>query len=169
MRSLSGLLRGEAATDRDVVFIERERHADVRHGPLSSPMRAARTRDFLYVRNLRPDRWPAGDPDNLFLHGRPFGDVDTTATKDFLLAHQDDDLGRPFFARIFARRPLEELYDLRKDPHQLTNVAGDPTYAAALAEQRARVDTWMRATQDPRLDPTYDAWDKFPYYGKAPK
>lgn len=169
MRSLTGLLRGEAATGRDAVFIERERHADVRNGHLSYPMRAVRTRGFLYVRNVRPDRWPAGDPDNFFLHGRPFGDVDTTATKDFLLAHQDDDLGRPFFARIFGKRPLEELYDLRKDPHQLTNVAADPAYAAELSAQRALVDAWMRETHDPRVDPAYDAWDKFPYYGKSPK
>jgi hypothetical protein len=169
MRSLTGLLRGEAAPNRDAAFIERERHADVRNGHLSYPMRAVRTRDFLYIRNVRPDRWPAGDPDNLFLHGRPFGDVDTIATKDFLLAHQKDDLGRPFFARIFGKRPLEELYDLRKDPHQLSNVAANPTYAAELAAHRARVDAWMRDTHDPRLDPAYDAWDKFPYYGKAPK
>jgi N-sulfoglucosamine sulfohydrolase len=169
MRSLTGLLRGETAAGREAVFIERERHADVRHGHLSYPMRAVRTRDFLYVRNLRPDRWPAGDPDNLFLHGRPFGDVDTTATKDFLLAHQHDDRGRPFFARIFAKRPREELYDLRKDPDQLTNVAADPAYAADLTAQRARVDAWMRDTHDPRLDEAYDAWDRFPYYGKAPK
>ncbi len=169
MRSLTGLLRGEAAAGRDAVFIERERHADVRNGHLSYPMRAIRTRDFLYVRNLRPDRWPAGDPDNFFLHGRPFGDVDTTGTKDFLLAHQDDELGRPFFTRIFGKRPPEELYDLRKDPHQLTNVAADPAYVAELAAQRAHVDAWMRETDDPRQDPAFDAWDKFPYYGKAPK
>lgn len=169
MRTLGGLLRGDPAIGRDSVFIERERHADVRAGHLSYPMRAVRTHDFLYVRNPRPDRWPAGDPDVTFLHGRPYGDVDTTGTKDFLLAHRDDDLGRPFFARIFGKRPTEELYDLRKDPHQLMNVATDAAYASDLAALRAQVDTWMRATGDPRVDPKYDGWDSFPYYGKAPK
>lgn len=169
MRSLVGLCRGEPATDRDAVFIERERHADVRAGHLSYPMRAVRSKDFLYVRNLRPDRWPAGDPDMLFLHGRPYGDVDTTETKDFLLAQAEDPRVRPFMERIFGKRPLEELYDLRKDPDQLTNVAADPAYAADLAAQRTKVDAWMRATQDPRVDPAYDGFDTFPYYGKAPK
>jgi len=169
MRSLVGLLHGESSAGRDVVFIERERHADVRHDHLSYPMRAVRTQDFLYIRNLRPDRWPAGDPDNYFLHGRPYGDVDTTASKDFLLAHQDDELGRPFFARIFGKRPAEELYDLRRDPHQLTNIAADSTYAQVLAEHRMHLEAWMRDTHDPRMDPTYDGWDKFPYYGKSPK
>lgn len=129
-------------------------------------MRAVRTRDFLYVRNLRPDRWPAGDPDVFFIHGRPFGDVDTTQVKDFLLARLDDLAQAAHVARIFGKRPAEELYDLRHDPHQLTNVAGRTDYADALARHRERVDGWMKDTHDPRVDPGYDGWDAFPYYGK---
>ena len=168
MRSIKALLLGQPdPAPRDAVFIERERHANVRHDNLSYPVRAVRTRDFLYLRNLRPDRWPAGDPDVLFIHGRPFGDVDTTRVKDFLLAHQKDPAYAPHIARIFGKRPAEELYDLRKDPHQLTNVASQSEYAAALRELRGRVDGWMRGTGDPRVDPTYDGWDRFPYLGKA--
>ena len=162
------LLDNPAAQHSDCVFIERERHANVRRDNLSYPIRALRTKEFLYLRNLRPDRWPAGDPDVLFLHGRPFGDVDTTRTKDFLLAHQHDPQIAPFTKRIFDKRPAEELYDLRSDPHQLTNVAAQPAYSAELIKLRTRVDQWMQTTHDPRVDPTYDAWDKYPYYGKAP-
>ena len=167
MRSIRGLLLGEAdPAPRDAVFMERERHANVRRGNLSYPVRAVRTRDYLYLRNLRPDRWPAGDPDVLFIHGRPFGDVDTTLVKDFLLAHQDDPGQARHVARIFGKRPSEELYDCRTDPHQLTNVAGRPEYSEALIRHRERVDAWMRETNDPRVDPAYDGWDAFPYYGK---
>ena len=167
MRSIYGLLLGESdPSPRNAVFMERERHANVRHDNLSYPVRAVRTRDFLYVRNLRPDRWPAGDPDVFFIHGRPFGDVDTTRVKDFLLANQDNPAMAAHVARIFGKRPAEELYDLRVDPHQLTNVAGSPDYADVLADHRKRVDAWMNETHDPRVDPTYDGWDAFPYYGK---
>lgn len=156
-------------TPRDAAFIERERHANVRRNNLSYPMRAIRTRNFLYIRNLRPDRWPAGDPDVLFVHGRPYGDVDTTLTKDLLLQHLKD----PAFARaislIFDKRPAEELYDLSKDPHQITNVARQPGYRRDLKNLRARLDRWMRDTDDPRTDPANDAWDSYPYYGKPPK
>lgn len=154
---------------RDAAFIERERHANVRHDHQSYPVRAVRTRDFLYVRNLRPDRWPAGDPDVLFIHGRPFGDVDTTKTKDFLLAHQNDLAYAKYIGLIFGKRPAEELYDLRDDPDQLTNVAAKPEYADALKEHRDRIDAWMIQTKDPRVDPAYDGWDRFPYYGEATK
>ena len=170
MHSIRNLLLGKPeAFPRDAVFIERERHANVRHENQSYPMRAIRTRDFLYVHNLRPDRWPAGDPDVMFLHGRPYGDVDTTMVKDFLLAHQNDPAHAKHVALIFGKRPAEELYDLRNDPHQLTNVAGKPEYAGALGQLHARVEDWMNRTHDPRTDPTCDEWDKFPYYGKAPR
>lgn len=167
--SIKGILLDQpGAHHNDCVFIERERHANVRRDNLSYPIRGVRTKDFLYLRNLRPDRWPAGDPDVLFLHGRPFGDVDTTRTKDFLLAHQHDQQIAPFTKRIFDKRPAEELYDLRSDPHQLNNVASQRGYATDIVALRKRVDDWMHQTMDPRIDPEYDAWDKYPYYGKAP-
>jgi arylsulfatase A-like enzyme len=33
----------------------------------------------------------------------------------------------------------EELYDLRRDPGQFTNLAGDPAYASELAAMRAEL------------------------------
>ena len=46
----------------------------------------------------------------------------TYANKDL------DDVHRQSYDLCFAKRPAEELYDLKKDPEQLTNVAGDPAY-----------------------------------------
>jgi N-sulfoglucosamine sulfohydrolase len=154
---------------RDAVFMERERHANVRQDNQSYPIRAVRTRDFLYLRNLRPERWPAGDPDVLFLHGRPYGDVDTTRVKDFLISHQYDPVYAKYMTLIFGKRPSEEFYDVRIDPHQLNNVAGNPKYNDDLQRHRDLVDDWMKRTRDPRMDPQYDGWDTFPYYGSAPK
>ena len=169
MRSLRNLLLDQPdASPRDAVFIERERHANVRRDNGSYPVRAIRTRDFLYVRNLRPDRWPAGDPDVLFLHGRPYGDVDTTAGKDVLLAHEKDPAFAWHVALVFGKRPAEELYDLAKDPAQIKNVAGDAAYAGALEKLRGRVDSWMRETGDPRCDPGQEGFDAYPYHGRAP-
>ena len=51
-RTLAPLLRGEAQAGRDQVFLERERHANVRRGDLSYPVRAVRTNDYLYIRNF---------------------------------------------------------------------------------------------------------------------
>src|SRR6185437_6545925 len=76
-----------AKTPREMVFFERERHANVRKGDLSYPMRAVRTDKFLYIQNLRPDLFPAGDPQMWKAVG-PFGDIDPGPTKSFLLDHQ---------------------------------------------------------------------------------
>ncbi len=166
-RSLLGLLRGDTVPGREQVFLERERHANVRRGDLGYPARGVRTREFLYIRNDHPERWPAGDPE--FYHAvGPFGDVDQSPTKDLILARREDPAIAPYFALSFGKRPAEELYDLAQDPQQVQNVAARPEYAAAKARLRARLDEWLQATGDPRAaqsDP--DRFDRFPYYAPA--
>ncbi|HEX7900537.1 MAG TPA: sulfatase [Planctomycetota bacterium] len=160
-RSLLPLLKGEAQ-ERSRVFFGRERHANVRQGDLSYPCRVIRTADFAYVRNLRPDRWPGGDPEQYFAVG-PFGDCDNGPTKDVVLS----DRACASFQGAFGKRPEEELFDLGKDPHQLKNLAADPTYAEVKAKLRAELDAWLKETGDPRaLDPASDVFDKYPYHGK---
>ena len=165
-RSLLPLLRGERVAGRDQVFIERERHANVRKGDLSYPVRAVRTRDFLYIRNLRPDRWPAGDPEQYVAVG-PFGDIDGGPSKTLLLDRQADDAAiAKFFQLATAKRPAEELYDLRRDPWQVVNVAANPEHARVKKELRAALDRWMRDTGDPRASSDADPWDRYPYFGQ---
>lgn len=168
-RSFLDVLTGQSdGKSRDHVFVERERHANVRQGDLSYPCRGIRTADFLYLRNLRPDRWPAGDPTLHFAVG-PWGDVDPSMTKQFILDHRDEPAMKPFFELCFAKRPAEELYDLRSDPDQVKNLASDPAMAETKAKLSSQVDAWMRETADPRVDPAFDAWDKYPYLGPPPK
>jgi arylsulfatase A-like enzyme len=167
-RSVLGLLRGESQAGRDRVFIERERHAHVRRGNLSYPVRAIRTKDYLYIRNFRPDRWPAGDPQLVFSVG-PFGDIDGGPTKSLLIDRQDDPMISQYFRLATAKRPAEELYDLRNDPHQLENVAGRPAHAEAQRRLRQQLDAWLRETGDPRAMTDDDRWDRFPYYGEPAK
>ena len=153
---------------RDRVFIERERHANVRRGDLSYPARAIRTADHLYIRNYRPDRWPAGDPD-LYVAVGPFGDIDDGPTKQLLLSRRDDPPIKRYFDLAVAKRPAEELFDLKKDPGQLTNVAGDPAYAAVRDRLKKELDGWQRTTGDPRATEDDDRWDRYPYYGAPAK
>lgn len=151
---------------REAVFIERERHANVREGDLGYPARAIRTDKFLYVRNFRPDLWPAGDP-KVWVAVGPFGDIDPGPSKAVVTGRRADEKIAPFFALACAKRPAEELYDLSKDPDQLRNVAGQADYAGEQARLRAALDGWMRETADPRADGggAYEAFDKYPYYG----
>jgi len=167
-RSVLSLLDGKTPNGWDRAFTERERHANVRAGDASYPARAIRTADYLYVRNYRPDRWPAGDPTLHFAVG-PFGDIDDGPTKQLLIARRDDLASDNFFRLSMAKRPAEELYDLRKDPAQLTNVAADKSYAQAKARLAKELAAWQRETGDPRAVDDDDRWDRYPYYGARAK
>ena len=121
----------------------------MRRGDLSYPARAIRTADHFYIRNYRPDRWPAGDPE-LYVAVGPFGDIDDGPTKQLLLNKRDDAAIKRYFDLSTAKRPAEELFDLKKDPQQLTNVASDPAYAAIRDRLKKELDAWQRKTGDPR-------------------
>ncbi len=149
-----------SAQRRDAVFLERERHANVRRGDLSYPVRGIRTRKHLYLRNLEPDRWPAGDPEFYWAVG-PYGDVDGSPSKKLLLAEKP----QPHFDLCFGKRPAEELYDLSADPDQVRNVAADPAMKTLKQELAAKVSKWMVETGDPRAEGPTEFWDKAPYTG----
>jgi N-sulfoglucosamine sulfohydrolase len=151
---------GKDIAERDKMFVERERHAHARNGNVGYPSRGIRTKDFLYIRNFRPDRWPAGDPK---LDNGRFGDIDRSPTKEYLMAHKDDPAIAPFFQWAFMKRPAEELYDLRVDPGQLTNIAGTKQYAAVRKKLSEQLNRWMKETNDPRLNNGGDYLEDYPY------
>jgi N-sulfoglucosamine sulfohydrolase len=163
-QSLMPLLEGKKQTGRDQIFVKRERHANVREGNLSYPSRAIETKDFLFIRNYRPERWPAGDPKKWKSVG-PFGDCDAGPSKEFILARRDDSSLANFFELAFGKRPGEELYDLQKDPYQTNNVAANNRYDADKAKLRQALQHWMETTSDPLTLNDRDPWDDFPYGG----
>jgi arylsulfatase A-like enzyme len=52
----------------------------------------------------------------------------------------------------FNPQDVDELYDLREDPNELTNLAGEPDHADIAAALRERVFDWMRREGDPLVD-----------------
>ena len=150
-----------SSTRRNVMYVERERHANVRKGNLSYPVRGIRTPEYLYLRNFEPSRWPAGDPEFYWSVG-PYGDVDDSPTKQMLMK----DKPQPYFDLCFGKRAAEELYVLKDDPDQVRNVAARPEFVQVKNELAARVDKWMKDTGDPRTtNPHTDFWDRVPYTG----
>ncbi len=159
---------GRVDPKRDKVFTGKERHAWVRKNGLGYPMRAVRTYDFLYIRNFKPHRWAAGDPPS-------YGDIDygdpnnLTPTKEYMMKHRTDPKVGTLFHLGFEKRPAEELYDLRKDPGQLHNLADTPEYSHVKATLAAALMAELATTGDPRVLGKGDVFDKYPYYGPKPK
>ncbi len=168
-KSLLPLLRNEstnpAADGRDRIVIGRERHAAAQAMPSLAgyPSRAIRTDRWLYVTNLEPDRWPAGAPEGATHPIGRFPDTDDGPTKSFILDHRDDAQYRRYYDLCFARRPAEELYDVRADPDQVNNLAADPEHAETLRRLREQLAADLRATGDPRYTGQPVRFDEYPY------
>lgn len=59
--------------------------------------------------------------------------------------------------RRYKHRPEFELYDVVKDPMNMTNLAAQPRYAEVVTELKAKLDTWMREQGDRGLETEMDA------------
>ncbi|PQO32514.1 DUF4976 domain-containing protein [Bremerella cremea] len=149
---------------RTAAFTGRERHVEMaRTGNKPYPMRGIQTADYQLIVNFRPDRWPMGNPYNLDGDNPPtkdeltnqtsvtYPDDDASPTKAFLVMHRNDPAVKPLYERNYGKRPRIELYDLKKDPSQMTNVADDPSYAKVRAELTKRLMNELEASGDPRL------------------
>ncbi len=181
-RSLVPILKsdrsGQIEADRTWVITGRERHVeDAREGYLPYPMRALRTKDFVYIRNFAPDRMPMGDAKTAFtatpqaLESNTrlgLADMDASPTKAWLVAHRDDSQWKWLYAHAFGHRPPEELYDLRTDPDQVKNVAADPKYAKTKSEMGERLLATLRAAQDPRVTGDGMTFERPPFSGPLP-
>ena len=169
---------GLVDASRDYVVVGRERHvAAARLNALPYPQRAIRTMDFLYIHNVKPDRWPMGVGPG---YGKPngpmpafekleqntfaaFGDLDASPTKAWIATHRDGSANQRYFDFAFGRRPAEELYDLRKDPHQIKNLVADPAYAASRKQLSERLLSILKKNGDPRFLGDGSTFDKPPY------
>ena len=146
--SKSGIIN----SSRDRVFTGREYHDfECREGDVGYPMRGIRTSEFLYIKNFEPDRYPAGDPFKYREERGEYGEVDPSPTKSYMLEHKDDPAVRRLFELSFAKRPADELYDLRYDLDQLQNVSQNSEYREQKRILEDLLIKEMVRTFDPRV------------------
>ncbi|MCX7422531.1 MAG: sulfatase [Planctomycetia bacterium] len=181
-RSLVPVLKSEKSghvdSQRSFVITGRERHVEsARDDYLPYPQRALRTKDFLYVINFEPDRWPLGNPYELDDGKTPdlkalanetfvtFRDMDASPTKAWLVAHRHEPQWKPYFDRTFAKRPREELFVLADDPDQIHNVAADPKYDTIRKDLNQKLMAELIRTNDPRVTGDKQFFEKPPLSG----
>lgn len=107
------------------------------------PMRAIRTRTHKYIWNIDshfayPSRYAADDP-----HSAGKGEIWQSWVRK---AATDPHAAARVPAELF--RPSEELYDIRRDPHEMENLAARPEHQAVLSSIRDTLKAWMRQQGD---------------------
>lgn len=167
-RSLLPVLESEESgwvdPSRDAVFTGRERHvAAARTDNKPYPQRAIRTDQYLYIINFEPDRWPmgtgqgfGGPPGDLPEYDKlrentfvAFGDLDASPTKAWVVSHRRE--APAMFEYAVGRRPKIELYDVKNDPHCMTNLANSISHAETRESLHQRLMNELSATGDPRV------------------
>jgi len=142
--------------DRDHVVLGRERHDNGRPGNQSYPIRAIIKDDLLYIYNMKPHLWPAGNPETGYL------DADGSPTKTSILQMDRDGDNIWYYNMSFNLRPEEELYDLSVDKDCINNLASHPVYIKRKQDLRKHLLKTLRKQQDPRMFGNGDVFDVYP-------
>jgi arylsulfatase A-like enzyme len=105
-------------------------------------IRCVRTKRFKYIRNYNPEN---GYHECEYVQrNRPMLPVIRELNRQGALTGAQK--------LILAKtKPLEELYDLAADPHELNNLAQSPAYSDTLKEMRVLLDEWIEETRDKGL------------------
>jgi arylsulfatase A-like enzyme len=127
--SFSGLLTGEAYTPNEAVFAEKTYHT------YYDPMRSIRTARWKLIANFEFAPYQETSPDYKD-NARSY--VEVAHARDL---NRDDFYHPPF-----------ELFDLRADPWEQTNLADHPDHQEIRDKLIRRLRRWMEQTVDPLLD-----------------
>lgn len=136
---------------REYIFGARDR-MDERYDII----RSVRDKRYRYIRNYEP----------LKTYYQYMNTPEKGATmKEIRRVHAEGKL--PPAAKLFMaeRKPVEELYDLKNDPHEINNLAGDPIYADRLKRMRKVHLQWVRETKDLGLMPEPELIEREKKYG----
>ena len=114
--------------------------------------RAVRDKRFKYLKNFQPEK-------GYYL---PLAYREKMATMQELLRMRDEGTLNEIQMQWFRKsKPVEELFDVENDPHELNNLADDPAYAEKLKELKNECERWMTDINDKGLIPEKDLIQQF--------
>lgn len=165
---------------RTAVFGGRERHSSSRYHTLGYPCRCVRTKTHLYIRNFKPERWPAGTPQKYSnpkfdnngklvsgklgpQHGG-YHDIDNGPTLQWMIRHRGESKVAGLLGASVDKRPAEEFFDIRTDPACLINLADDPDSQNEKQRHAKILTDYLTRTGDLRqTDPkAAGVWETYP-------
>jgi arylsulfatase A-like enzyme len=120
---------------RDHIFAARDR-CDI----ATERMRCVRDSQYKYIRNFLP-----AIP---YMQANPYKEKEYPTWNLVKQLYREGKLNK--VQSLFAgdSKPVEELYDLHADPHEINNLAKEPAQGARLKQMRGMVDNWIVETGD---------------------
>lgn len=103
-------------------------------------IRSVRSKEFKYIHNFMTDR-PYSQPTYMDFDGIEF-------VKVMHQLHKDKKLNAVQDRFMSDERPVEELYDLKKDPFELNNLAANLEHSDVLKEYAGVLNDWITETDD---------------------
>lgn len=145
---------GKIDSSRNATYFGREQQDLGSENDLGYPVRCMRNEQYLYIHNIAPDRWPAGNPETGFTN------CDSSPTKQKILDLKEEGEAK-YYELAFGKRPEEELYDIINDPECMYNIAEhlSETSEAVLKSMRTQLKTFLIETGDPALLISPDYFD----------
>ncbi len=128
---------------REYLFTEYHSH----YPPIFFPQRTVRDQQYKLILNLLQDR---PNPVAMICSQADQGRYESYVTK------ADVEASSPRTRSAYAtwiESPSLELYDLKSDPHEWHNRAGDPELAQVQTRLLAAIQRWREESADPLLDP----------------
>ncbi|WP_186755226.1 sulfatase family protein [Echinicola salinicaeni] len=142
---------------RNHVLIGKERHDVGRPDDQGYPIRGIVQDRMLYLRNFKPDRWPAGNPETGYLN------TDGGATKTVCLNSIYDASTFDYWAWSFGKRPAEELYNIKEDPDCVHNLVLSGDFDKEREKLKKALFKKLKAQGDPRMFGNGDIFDRYKY------
>jgi hypothetical protein len=137
----------------------KERHDVGRPNDQGYPIRGLVKDGFLFLRNFEPERWPAGNPETGYM------DSDGCPTKTLILNMRRKRKSADYWDLSFGKRGETELYDVRKDPLCINNLAGEKQHISRLEAMDKLMTEKLIEQEDPRMFGQGHIFDEYPYAG----
>ena len=145
---------------RDYIIIGKERHDVGRENDNGYPVRGIITDQYFYSINFKPERWPAGNPETGYLN------TDGSPTKSEILNLRRKGINENYWNLSFGKRDQETLYDLKKDPDCIKNIAKFDKYTSLKDSLKKILIEDLTKNKDPRITGEGDIFDNYIYAEK---
>ncbi len=156
-RSFLDILKNKKSElDRGYMMIGKERHDVGRPNDQGYPIRGMIRGDYLYLKNFETNRWPAGNPETGYMN------VDGSPTKTEILKARRNPATACYWQLSFGKREAEELYNIKKDPNCMVDLADRPEYETLKRKMEKEMIARLVEQEDPRVFGRGDVFDRYP-------